>query len=37
MIRRAFYNASCFAIGVPLGFLAGAISAAIEKLRDART
>ncbi len=37
MIRRSIYDASCFAIGIPLGFLAGMISAAIEKVRNVRT
>ena len=34
MIRKALYDGTCFALGIPLGFLGGTISAIIERLRN---
>jgi hypothetical protein len=36
MIRRALYDASALALGVPLGVVLALISVAIERLRHAR-
>lgn len=33
MIRRAIYDASAAAIGIPLGLLIGAISVALARVR----
>jgi hypothetical protein len=36
MIRKALYDGTCFAIGLPLGLLWGWSSAIVERLRNGR-